>query len=595
MSKVAMVLQGLEPERLAAQISDRYFEWNSGRAAQRKELEEIRQYIYAVDTTQTTNKKNPWSHKTHIPKLCQIHDNLGTQYSRAMVGRDDFFTFNPGDQKSATKKKRKAIVSYLKTKHKYSKFRQAIKACLQDWVQVGNCFAQLVYVRETVKDETTGAETTVYEGPKLERIAPDDIEFDYKAKSFAEAPKIVRQLVNMGEFCREVEDRPELRYDPAAVEKVKKLRATCGQMKPFDQAKIGMDQIAGFTSYPGYLQSGKVEILHFYGDIYDDATGVLWKDAVISVVDRRFVLRNCKSRDWTNVGQIYHCGWRKRPDNLWAQGPLNKLVGMQYRIDHLENAKADGFDQMLCPDEVYIGNVETIEEGPVRKHFVDDANGDVRYLRPDPQVLQADFQIERLESQMEAYAGAPREAMGIRTPGEKTAYEFSELTNAANELFQNKIDDFEDEFIDDILNGEVELGTRNLNGADLIEMQDDDFGVLEFKSITTADLRVRGKIVPQGASHYKKRQQAVRELQGFQGTLQGDPGLAVHFPAKARAVAWNDLLDLDQYGLYQEFGGVAEGVELQQHQQAAQQLVEKSSAAAGQQAELEADPEVTNG
>lgn len=595
MSKLAVSLTGMEPETLATQISDLYQTWNTSRQAQRDELREIEQYLYATSTKQTTNKKNPWSHSTHIPKLCQIYDNLGTQYASAVVGREDFFTFEPGNANAAVQSKKKAVVSYLKTKHKYSKFRVAIKELLNDWSRVGNCFAQLQYVRESVRDRTTGLPVVVYEGPKLLRISPDDIEFDITAASFAEAPKIVRQLVNMGEFLREVEERPELRYDAGAVEKVKTLRSVCSANREADVNKIDARQIAGFGSFHHYMSSGKIELLHFYGDIYDVLTGTLHKDAMITVVDRRYVLRNTPSDDWTNVGQIYHCGWRKRPDNLWAQGPLNKIVGMQYLIDHLVNAKSDAFDQMLSPDEVYIGQVETIVEGPVRKHFIDDGEGSVTQLKPDSTVLNADFQIDRLEAQMEAYAGAPREAMGIRTPGEKTAFEFDGLMNAASRLFQIRIDDFEQEFLDLILNGEIELAQRNLSTSDLVEMMDDDFGVLEFKSITKEDLLIRGKISPQGASHYAKRSQAVRELQQFQGILSGDPALAVHFPAKPRAKMWNELMDFDRYGLYQEFGGVAEQLELQQVQGAAQQLGAKQGAAAGLGAELEQDPDVTNG
>lgn len=595
MSKLSVALTGLEEETLATQISDLYTTWYNSRTQQRKELREIEQYLYATSTKDTSNKTNPWSHSTHVPKLCQIYDNLGTQYASALVGRDDFFTFDPGNKDAAVEKKKKAVVSYLKTKHKYSKFRMAVKMLLNDWSRVGNCFAQLIYVRETAVDPITKLPFVTYEGPKLIRISPDDIEFDITAASFAEAPKIVRQLVNIGEFLREVEDRPELRYTADAVSKVKALRSVCSQNREADVNKIDARQIAGFGSFHHYMNSGKIELLHFYGDIYDVLTGTLHKDAMITVADRRYVLRNNPSSDWTNVGQIYHCGWRKRTDNLWAQGPLNKIVGMQYMIDHLTNAKADAFDQMLSPDEVYVGQVETVVDGPVRRHFIDDGNGSVSVLRPDATVLNADLQVERLEAQMEAYAGAPREAMGIRTPGEKTAFEFDGLQNAAGRLFQNKIDDFESEFLEDILNGEVELSQRNLNTSDLVEMTDDDFGVLEFKSITKEDLLIRGRIRPQGASHFAKRSQAVRELQQFSGVLAQDPALALHYPAKQRAKMWDDLMDFSRYNLYQEFGAIAEQLEMQQTQQAASQIAQQSQAAAGLSAELANDPEVTNG
>lgn len=50
------------------------------------------------------------------------------------------------------------------------------------------------------------------------------------------------------------------------------------------------------------------------------------------------------SRNWLGKTSIVHAGWRYRPDNLWAMGPLDNIVGMQYRIDHLENLKADAMD-----------------------------------------------------------------------------------------------------------------------------------------------------------------------------------------------------------------------------------------------------------
>lgn len=595
MSKLAVLLSGLEEDNLARQISDLYQQWRTGRAKQLAEQREVSQYMYATSTRETANAVNPWSHTTHTPKLTQIADNLGTQYASALVGREDFFTFEPGNEDAAVQSKKKAIIGYLKTKHKYSGFRQRMKACLNDWVQQGNCFGQLVYVREMVKDKVSGTDVVVYEGPKLVRISPDDIEFDQTAATFEDSPKVVRQLVNMGEFMREVEEKPELAYDKAAVARVKELRGRTSNWKPNELEKINGREIAGFSDYSTYLRSGKIELLHFYGDIYDPVSSELRKDAVITVVDRRFVLRDQTASDWTNVGQIYHCGWRKRPETLWAQGPLAKLVGMQYLIDHLNNARSDAFDQMLSPDEVYVGQVETIVNGPTRQHFIDDGNGSVSQLRPDATVLSADLKIERLEMQMEAYAGAPREAMGLRTPGEKTAFEVDSLTNAASRLFQVKIDDFEDEFMEPLLNGEIELAMRNLNVADIAEMVDDDFGVLEFKTITKADLLAKGKLNPQGASHYAKRSQAVRELQQFQGVLAGDQALAMHFPAKPRAKMWNDLMEFDRYGLYQEFGAIAEQVDLASAQAAAQRLAQGHSNAALDAQELEADPSVTNG
>jgi hypothetical protein len=212
----------------------------------------------------------------------------------------------------------------------------------------------------------------------------------------------------------------------------------------------------------------------------------------------------------------------------------------------------------------------------------------VKNLAPDPTVLNADNQIERIEAQMEMYAGAPREAMGIRSPGEKTKFEVQRLENAASRLFQAKIKDFEQEMVEPAINGELQCAVLNLHGEDVAKVIDDDLGVLEFMSITTTDLTVKGKLRARGASHYAKQAQLVQELQGFEGVLAQDPDLKVHFPAKPRAKAWNDAMGFDKLGLYKPFGQVAEAVELHQHQSAAQSMMDQTSIAGVTDADAQA-------
>ena len=301
---------------------------------------------------------------------------------------------------------------------------------------------------------------------------------------------------------------------------------------------------------------------------------------IITVADRQYVIRKQKMQDYQGFGKMYHSGWRKRPDNLWAQGPLDNLVGMQYLINHLENARADAFDQMLSPDRVHVGQGQMSQDGPVTNYYIDDGNGSVSNLAPDATVLNADLQISTKENQMEAYAGAPREAMGIRTAGEKTAFEVQALQNAASRLFQTRTEQFEREFLEPILNGELEIAVMNLSGIDVAKVLDDDEGVLEFMSISVDDLTVRGRLKARGASHFAKRAQLVQELQQFNQIILQDQSMAVHFPAKVRAKAWAEALQLDRLNLYQPFGQIDENTEAQQAQQAAQSVQDESQAAA---------------
>lgn len=580
MAKASTEFQGLEPSSIAEQVAGFYTQWNSGRQVWLNRVKEVIQYVYATSTRETTNSKNPWSHSTVVPKLTQIHDNLGANYAGALFGGREFFTFEPAKRDEASAAKRRAIVSYLATKHDANGFRHVMKKLLDDWVQSGNCFARVEYVRELEVDPRTNEEYVTYQGPKVFRISPYDIVFDPTVTEFKDTAKIIREVISRGELFRRVQDSPEGEdYNVAEVQRIMQFYSLIATMTDAEINKSIQMQMDGFGNASSYFKSGKVELLHFVGDIFDAVTGQLHKSQLITIVDRRYVIRQGTLADYQGFGRIYHAGWRKRTDNLWAQGPLDNLVGMQYSINHLENARSDAFDQMLSPDRVLIGTVEVEKDGAVTNYYVDDKGGDVKNLVPDGSVLQADTQIALKEAQMEAYAGAPREAMGIRSPGEKTAFEVSTLQNAASRLFQTKIEDFEQELVELVLNGELEVAVRNLDTNDVAKVLDEDFGVQEFLTITRDDLVARGTLKARGASHYAKRAQLVQELQAFQAVLAGDQEIRVHFPAKARARAWNDALGFDKLELFQPFGGIDEAVQLQQAQLSAQNMMDESAAA----------------
>jgi hypothetical protein len=92
-----------------------------------------------------------------------------------------------------------------------------------------------------------------------------------------------------------------------------------------------------------------IELLEFEGDIYDMDTDQLLLGQKIIVVDRKFIGVSEPTKSWLGRSNKEHAGWRFRPDNLMAMGPLDNLVGMQYRVDHLENLKADVFDLIAIP------------------------------------------------------------------------------------------------------------------------------------------------------------------------------------------------------------------------------------------------------
>jgi len=556
---------------MAKEVVSNWTTWKGAKADYESRVEENKKYRYATSTRETTNVQNPHSHTTHIPKIAQIADNLLANYYSALFPHDDWLRFVGNDEESETFDKKQAALAYIQTKNRLNGFNQTIRQCLDDWINTGNCFLGVTYRQETHQDPESGEVLPGYVGPWPYRISPADIVFNPLATDFEKTPKIIRSLKTLGELSRDAEENPDLGYSLDVLNLVIKRREAMKKMTDTAIDKHTQFQFDGFGSPSLYFKSGYVEILEFYGDIYDTESEKWLKNFVITVVDRQFVVRAQSLDTWSGRPMIFHCGWRLRPDNLWAMGPLDNLVGMQYLINHLENARADAFDQMIEPDRVIHVDVE-VERRPDGgvDYFVPEG-GEVRHLNPDVTALNADFQIQRKEQQMEEYAGAPREAMGIRTPGEKTMFEVSSLLNAAGRIFQEKITYFEEMLLEKAINAELEVGRRNLNTTDIVRVVDDDLGVAEFLRITKQDLTANGTLVPVGARHFARQATLTQNLQQFMIALQSDPMLAQHFPAERLARAWEDLLGFKRLELFDKFGRVQEGLEFQRLNQAAQE------------------------
>ncbi len=569
-------LLGESEERLGGEIAGMWDQWRSAGHKARERWKELTKYVYATSTKDTTNSSNDHSHSTHIPVIAQIKDNLEANYMEALFPNDDWLFFKGFDQESTYSDKRRTIEAYLKTKHDLSDFTTTIQQLLSDWVEFGNVFAGVTYVDSTHKNED-GEEASVYSGPKVYRISPYDIVFNPMSPSFEESPKIIRSVKTLAELSRDVEEKPELSYSADVVNKIIESRKTLSSCKDTDIDKEITTQFQGFGSASNYYKSGKVEILEFFGDIWDTDTNQLYKNHVITVIDRKWVVRRQPLNTWSGRPHIYHCAWRKVPDTLWGMGPLDNLVGMQYMINHLENSRADAFDLMLSPDMVFKGSVEDIERYNGSSHYYVPENGDVRVLSPDTTVLNADFQIQNKQSQMEMAAGAPREAAGFRTPGEKTAFEFGQLMNGASRLFQHKINYFSREFLEKILEAEVEVARRNLNTIDIIETVDDVLGVSEFMTITRDDLKSNGRVRAVGARHYARNNQLVSNLNQFSSQLSQDPMMQQHFPSERLAKVWEDLLGFSNLDIMVPYGRVAEQLELQRLSQAATSAAQEES------------------
>jgi len=246
-----------------------------------------------------------------------------------------------------------------------------------------------------------------------------------------------------------------------------------------------------------------------------------------------------------------------------AMGPLENLVGLQYRIDHLENLKSDVFDLIAFPIWKVKGMVEDFIPQPNEQIFMEQ-DADVEALRPDATALNAELQIERLEQTMEEMVGAPKQAMGIRTPGEKTAYEVQSLENASYRIFQNKIAYFEEMFIEPLLNAYLECARRNLDAREIVRVVDSDIGVESFLTITRENLMAKGRLVPMGARHFAAAATLVQNLTNLsQSPAYQDPAVSVHLSGKKMAELLEDHLGLERFHIYQPNVRIIEQTETQ--------------------------------
>jgi len=570
----------LSPDNLATEIADKWRLWNQQRTTKIDEWKELRNYLFATDTRKTSNSELPWKNSTTIPKLTQIRDNLHANYMATLFPQNKWMKWVASDEKSNNKAKREIIQAYMDNKVQQSDFEITMSKLVLDYIDYGNCFATVDYETNYTEIEETGEAIAGYVGPRLVRISPFDIAFNPIAANFSSSPKVIRSILTLGEIKGMIESNPENEYMQAVFDKMLGSRSAVSGYSDSDLHKNDGFMVDGFGSIRDYYESDYVEILTFYGDIYDKQNDQFHKNRIITIVDRTFVLKNVANPSWLGKSPIFHAGWRERPDNLYAMGPLDNLVGMQYRIDHLENLKADVFDQIAFPILKIKGDVEDFDFQPGSRIYLGD-EGDVGYLAPDPTALNADLQINVLEQRMEEMAGAPKQAMGIRTPGEKTAFEVNTLQNASGRIFQNKTQHLERTFVEPILNCFLEAGRRNMDASDTIRVFDDVMGVTLFQTITKEDITAKGKIVPMGARHFAERAQRVQNLQQLWSLKMADQTVAAHMSGKEFARIMSE--ELGEKALFSNNVAVFEAMETQKVAKEASLLAQEEDVIAAEQ------------
>lgn len=564
-------------QALAEEISRKWDEWKGNQTKADAARLQLRDDIFAVDTSTTDNSSNGFANNTHIPKLMSIAQNLHANYFDHVLGEKDWFAWQAQDEDPELAKKAKAILAYMSTKVEQQNMVVTLSRKLWDWILGGDCFSQLAYMTETTKD-AMGNKVPGYTGPKLFRISPNDIVYNLAAASFEQSPKIIRKLISFGELIRLSREQPETSgwsedLAKRVMNRRHEFRVHGGQIDKADLDKAKGYIADGFTTIQEYYESELVEILTFYGDFYDGEKNELLENHTIVVVDRMEVIYKEPINSWNGTDYIYHDAWTERPDNLAGIGPLDNLAGMQYKLDKLENQRADVWDEYVNPTRVEHGDVEFhgLRGAPGGTYVVEDATGGVEFLRPDFSALQADNQIERTLSLMEEMAGSPREANGFRTPGEKTKFEVQLLDNGANRVFRHKTKQFE-RMIERILDDMHEMARRNLDGSDIIRSSSNEFGLDEFLTITREDISATGKFRARGSSIFIEK---ANKLQTLNTVYNGPLGEMIkqHTSSIKLAEAIEDAAGFEKHGLITKNIGIQEDADSQRLANQTQQAV----------------------
>lgn len=542
---------------VAVRISELWTRYNTERRNAITLNEEARKFTYATDIDATSAADLPHKNRTHQPKLTQIADTLKSQYFEASLSMPDFFKFPPPlavNSVVAT-----SMEKWIRVKLEQKKFRETTgRQLINDYVDYGNCFVTVDYI---VERDNQGR--IKYAGPSWNRVSPMNIVFNPR-EDFTKSIKIEKKLFHISDIKEFPLTYPNSGFKEAVINKAIESRHPEGLDDWVEVVKnrgINMDGYGGFDQY---FKQDMAEVLIYRGDVFNPTTGETQRNRVVYIMDKAHVIRNEASQAPSGFDGIHHAGWRIRPDNTWAQGPLDNLVGMQYRIDHLENLKADVFDIIAQPVIFVKGDdvMEPTEGYRPGAVYYGGIESDVRMLVPDATALNADNQIANYHRMMEEMAGAPPETRGIRTPGEKTAFEVSKLDQNATMMFVDKARVFE-RMLETMLKETFELMLLNFNIEEYMEIFGEDAEAEALAALAMENTLARGEFVAIGARHWTRRNRETLEMQQFmQGPLQ-DPKVRAHVDGSKLASFWERKLNIEDERIVEEYAGVIEDVRLQ--------------------------------
>ena len=537
----------IETDSLAENISNKWISWINGRQQWEERYRKVLQYLYSSTSDTIYGQASaPWSSNVHIPKMTQLRDVLITYELESLFSLSDYFQFEGFTQDANTLLNRNIIKNLLRNMLEEGGFKPTIEKLVEDYIDAGNCFVMPVWESQQVQNEA-GYNSLFWEGAKAVRINPLDIVFDPTACEFKDSPKIIRTVLSLGELTLLAEKDPVMKE---GLDKALKIRQDImTAITNGDTIKGDEITIAGFGNWSTYVTSDVVEILTFYGTVYDVVKKELHKNKKITIMDRRVLLKEEALDDLNGYNFIFKGGYRDRKDILWAMSPLENLLGMQARIDFLENKRSDCYDATVNPIRVIKGNVDMPDSLGPGDEIRCDVDCDVRYLAPDTSILTADTLMDRYEYKMEEFVGSPKEVLGFRTPGEKTMYEVEQLMTAATRLFQRQIRKFEREVMEPILNGLLQLYLKRKAGQKIsLKFWDAKNEVYTFKEIEVDDINALGRIVVYGTEVAQDKAKVAQALQALgQNPLFMDEVVRNNFSPAELGKVFSYVTGLDRF------------------------------------------------
>lgn len=556
---------------IARLIAQRWTDLYGQRETQRQRDKEVIEYLHASSIKDTTNYKdhNLKGHTTNIPMLYKHKEVLVAMYMDMWFPNSNYMKWEQDRSMDEEQvKKGRTTAAYIQKKLKYVPNAKAMRQLAEDFVTYGR-IAALTDFERVMKPNNVGGMTAVYEGPIIHRLHPDSYVFDVTAADIRKTPKIIRHVYSMAEIVRMHEDGSKI-YTKEVVDKMFMRRSRNNQGSGWEQAnKYANMAIQGYGDYNAYLQSGHVEILAFLGDLYDNSTNKLLRDQHILVLDRDEVVYRADMNTVTGDNFFYHV-YEGFESTLGGIGPLHKVVGLQYAMNHVQNMKANALDLELQPPLKFQGGDATQPFG-AGERFVLDIDEDVNPMNPGTQALQVNAEQGFIMSLYDQVTGVPSELSGIRTAGEKTAFEVDQILSGGQRIPTRKAAEAEQFFWEPLIRSMLEQAQDNMALSDYVKVINDSQGVETFVEVTKDSLVEASSIYPIGARGLAEEARSLREFH----TITQNPIIAQliqpHTSGKALVRKIEKSLNWEQSGVFRDYVQLAEQAELQDNATVASQ------------------------